>query len=101
MFRRVVPVILEDGSENLSSLDSALQDRTAQDWVRLLLAYCDPLLVFIYLLEPLKFLKDVRMNIKKKWNYKYKIPVHLRYVVTFLGQDQDELITYIEHAVNT
>ena len=63
MFRRVVPVILEDGSENLSSLDSALQDRTAQDWVRLLLAYCDPLLVF-YLLEPLKFLKDVRMNKK-------------------------------------
>ncbi len=31
--RRVVPVILEDGSENLSALDSALQDRTAQDWV--------------------------------------------------------------------
>jgi hypothetical protein len=28
-----VPVILEDGSENLSALDSALQDRTAQDWV--------------------------------------------------------------------
>jgi hypothetical protein len=37
MCRRVVPVILEDGSENLSSLDSALQDRTAQDWVRWLL----------------------------------------------------------------
>jgi hypothetical protein len=31
--RRVVPVILEDGSENLSALDAALQDRTAQDWV--------------------------------------------------------------------
>ncbi len=28
-----MPVILEDGSENLSALDSALQDRTAQDWV--------------------------------------------------------------------
>jgi hypothetical protein len=33
LFRRVVPVILEDSTESLSALDSALQDRTAQDWV--------------------------------------------------------------------
>jgi hypothetical protein len=38
--RRVVPVILEDGSENLSALDSALQDRTAQDWVSAALTSC-------------------------------------------------------------
>ena len=98
MFRRVVPVILEDGSENLSSLDSALQDRTAQDWVRLLLAYCDPLLVF-YLLEPLKFLKDVRMN-KKNWIINTDTGT-LPIFSYLLGQDQDELITFFEHTVNT
>jgi hypothetical protein len=52
--RRVVPVILEDGSENLSALDSALQDRTAQDWVSPALA-SSPTFQLSLLSEPLLF----------------------------------------------
>ena len=32
--RRVVPVILEDGAENITALDAALKDKNALDLIR-------------------------------------------------------------------
>ena len=34
LFRRVVPVILEDGVESVGALDTALNDKNAQDLIR-------------------------------------------------------------------
>ena len=47
VFRRVVPVILEDGSENLAALDMAFADKGAMDLVRKFIgeASCTSLLV--------------------------------------------------------
>ena len=45
--RRVVPVILEDGAENVATLDAALKDKTALDLIRKFIgdAACSSLLV--------------------------------------------------------